>query len=166
MRRAAEGTHAIFWHAIVAKAEDETQGACGYYWDTHYANLDVVQKFLDLPDYPTGDLSDRFFFSWIEEDRNAMAPQSAEAIRNGLDGYTQEFRLRDAKGDIHWMYTDAHIRRLSEKSFEVAGIIMDMSERKQTEETLRQSEERFRKLIESAPAAVVILSRHRKNTLC
>jgi len=53
LRRATEGTHAIFWHALVNKAEDETKGACGFYWDTHYANLDVVQKFLDFPDYPT-----------------------------------------------------------------------------------------------------------------
>jgi PAS domain S-box-containing protein len=158
LRRATEGTHAIFWHALVNKAEDETKGACGFYWDTHYANLDVVQKFLDFPDYPTHDLSDRFFFSWLEEDRKVMAPQSAAALREGMDGYTQEFRLQDAKGNIHWMYTDAHIRRLSEKTFEVAGIIVDISDRKRTEETLRQSEERFRKLIESAPAAVVILS--------
>jgi len=45
-----------------------------------------------------------------------MAPQSAAALREGMDGYTQEFRLQDAKGNIHWMYTDAHIRRLSEKN--------------------------------------------------
>ncbi|HVN47502.1 MAG TPA: PAS domain S-box protein [Bacteroidota bacterium] len=158
LRRATEEAHAIFWRAIVTQAEDETQGSFGYYWDSHFANLDVVSNYLDLPDYPTHALVDRFYFSWLEEDRNRTAAQSAEAIRKGLDGYTEEFRLRDAAGNIHWMYNEAHIHRVHEKIYELTGIILDNTERKQAEETLRQSEERFRKLIEGAPAAVVILS--------
>ena len=162
LRRATEGTHAIFWHATVTKTEDETQGTYGYNWDTQYANLDVVQKFLDLPDYPTHDLSERFYNSWFEEDRKAMDRQSAEAFRNGLDRYTQEFRLQNAKGEIHWMYVEARVQRLNERTFDVGGIDMDITERKRSEAILRQSEERYR-LISSVASDYVFTSQLDQN---
>ena len=52
LRRAAEEMHAIFWQATVIKSDDETKGAEGFIWNTRYSNLDIVQKFLVLPDYP------------------------------------------------------------------------------------------------------------------
>ena len=79
-----------------------------------------------------------------------MDHQSADALRRGLPGYTQEFRLRDANGAIHWMHGDVRIQQLNKNQYEVIGLTRDITEYKQTEDALRESEERFRSLYENA----------------
>jgi PAS domain S-box-containing protein len=155
LRRATQGTHAIFWRAEVTKLDNEIEEAGGFVWNTHYLNLDAVHEFLPLPDYPSNDFTDMFYFSRLEEDRRAMDLRSADALRRGSDGYTQEFRLRDANGNIHWMYEDARIRRLSDTQYEVIGFITDITDRKRTEEALRVSEEKYRTLFETMTQGVV-----------
>ncbi len=154
LQHITEGAHAIIWRAKIIKLEDESQGCAGFSWDTHYLNLESVTKYLPLQKHPSNDLSQMFYFSVLEEDRAPMDLCSSNALKRGADNYTQEFRLIDANGALHWMYEDVQIKRLSDTQFECIGLITDITEHKQAEQEIRASEERFKTLTEDAPIGI------------
>jgi PAS domain S-box-containing protein len=158
LKRTVESTHVILWNAKVTHLDDETKFVHGYCWETNYANLDVIQEYIVLPEYPGNDLSARYYYSWLEEDRIELDLSSAEAIQKGLDKYSQEFRLRDAKGEIHWMLIEARIHRIDEKTYEVSGVNVDITKIKMEQEARRESDDRFRRIFQSTPIAVAIRS--------
>ena len=139
LRRATEGAQAIFWRATVAKVNDEITGAERYAWKTVYSNLDKVNDFLPFQIHLSGNLDNTFYLCVLEEDRLAMNQRSLDALSNGMDSYTQEYRLRDVNGAIHWMYEKARICKLSETQYEVLGFITDITDRKEAEEKILAS---------------------------
>ena len=136
MRYFTEGTHAIFWRAHVTQFINEQNGEVDFHWDTHYANLETVNKFIPMQDFPGQSMQYRFFSSEVEEDRVRMHQHSAHAIRNRLGGYSQEFRLIDALGHLHWMNDEARITQVAEKQFEAVGLITEITDRKRGEEQI------------------------------
>ncbi|HRD18417.1 MAG TPA: PAS domain S-box protein, partial [Candidatus Marinimicrobia bacterium] len=151
--RIMESAQAILWHSPVVRQEGTEPE---FLWKTRYFNLDAIKNIIPLPDYPTHDINDRYYYSILEEDRQAMDRVSSAALKSGVDRYSQEFRLRDANGVIHWMYEDARIKKIDESHFEVVGVITEVTERKKAETALKLSEERFKSLFEYNSSAVVI----------
>ncbi len=85
--------------------------------------------------------------------RNLMHPDDAERCREEAiechnkkaDTFRQEYRLRNIKGEYRW-YSD-FVRLVKDSSgnlIQYQGFIFDINDRKQIEESLRRSEERFR----------------------
>ncbi|MBN2105146.1 PAS domain S-box protein [bacterium] len=142
--RVMEGAQAILWHSPVIRQKGKKRTGQEFLWKTHYLNLDSIKETIPLQDHPSHNLDNMYYFSILEEDRKAMDRVSSEAIKHGADRYNQEFRLRDANGIIHWMYEDARVKQMSEIHFEAVGVIIDITERKQAEETLRLVNERLR----------------------
>jgi PAS domain S-box-containing protein len=68
--------------------------------------------------------------------------------------YEQHFYRKD--GTV--LLANLTIRALPENPDQLEGFLEDITERKLAEETLRQSEERYRKLVDNAPMAVAIAS--------
>ena len=153
LTRIMESAQAILWHSPVVRREGTEPE---FLWKTHYFNLDAIKNIIPLPDYPTHDINDRYYYSILEEDRRAMDQVSSAALKSGADRYSQEFRLRDANGVIHWMYEDARIKKIDESHFEVVGVITEVTERKKAETALKLSEERFKSLFEYNSSAVII----------
>ncbi|HNZ37311.1 MAG TPA: PAS domain S-box protein, partial [Candidatus Marinimicrobia bacterium] len=151
--RIMESAQAILWHSPVVRQEGTEPE---FLWKTRYFNLDAIKNIIPLPDYPTHDINDRYYYSILEEDRQAMDQVSSAALKSGADRYSQEFRLRDANGVIHWMYEDARIKKIDESHFEVVGVITEVTERKKAETALKLSEERFKSLFEYNSSAVII----------
>ncbi len=95
----------------------------------------------------------------LEEDRSRVLQTIDRAIEeNG--GYNVEYRIRRASdGAVRWIAcqgrlhigTDAHHARL-------IGVTADITEHKQTEEALRESEQRYRKTFEQAGLGIAHLS--------
>ncbi len=153
LTRIMESAQAILWHSPVVRQEGTEPE---FLWKTRYFNLDAIKNIIPLPDYPTHDINDRYYYSILEEDRQAMDQVSSAALKSGADRYSQEFRLRDANGVIHWMYEDARIKKIDESHFEVVGVITEVTERKKAETALKLSEERFKSLFEYNSSAVII----------
>jgi PAS domain S-box-containing protein len=84
-----------------------------------------------------------------EEDRERCRKHYAEALA-GLRPYDIEYRIVRPNGEIRWVHSRGAIDRdASGKAVRMLGTGQDITDRKQAEEALRESEQRFRQVTES-----------------
>ena len=83
-------------------------------------------------------------------------------VATGSPSYEIEFRFRHRDGRYLWILTRASLIKNDEgQAVRVMGSHVDITERKQAEDALRQSEELHRALITSSPAGVLVLQNGR-----
>ncbi len=93
----------------------------------------------------------------VEEDRPRIDDAQKRSARD-MTLFECEFRQRTSTGEIKWFQARSTPHRLEDGSILWDGVLADINERKQTEDALRESETRFRSLIESAPEAILVQS--------
>lgn len=96
-------------------------------------------------------------FSDLSAD-NAQARQEAQdRFAQALDGKPQRFEwhARDAQGRLFWVEVSAHATVIGHKK-QLVVVVRDIDEQKQAEHALRQSEERYRLLLELSPDAIFV----------
>lgn len=96
------------------------------------------------------------------EDRGGVSVKVQEALGGKNDGaYEQEFRVIWPDGSVHWLAAYGRVYFKGEGESRLAlryiGLNMDITERKQAEETQNRSELRYRRLFESAKDGILIL---------
>jgi PAS domain S-box-containing protein len=97
--------------------------------------------------------------SWVE----AIHPDDRERIwqaattKQLVGTYDEEYRIVAPDGSVRWIHDRAFpVRNDQSQIYRVAGIAEDVTETKQTEEALRESEERFEKAFRSSPHPIGI----------
>ena len=77
-----------------------------------------------------------------EADRSLTVAEVRRAVADGVDLST-EYRVRLPDGDTRWMRDLVHVVRSGQGARQVRGLIVDITDRKQAEQTLRESERKY-----------------------
>jgi PAS domain S-box-containing protein len=89
------------------------------------------------------------------DDRERVIADHDRVFAAGDSSWSFEYRLVARDGRTVWLRDDAVVVRNDEgKALYVQGFLMDVTKRKEAEEALRKSEERFRVMFEDAPIGV------------
>ncbi|MEB0041625.1 MULTISPECIES: ATP-binding protein [unclassified Pseudomonas] len=100
------------------------------------------------------DCSDGQLGNYIHpEDRDLYFAHTRELLREGT--VRSRYRLRDALGNYHWLLDEAKLLRDDLGiPIEAVGLWLDVTEATLAAEQVRQSEERYRILVEDSPAMI------------
>ncbi|MEP7137414.1 MAG: PAS domain S-box protein, partial [Chloroflexota bacterium] len=84
--------------------------------------------------------------------------EAVQRVRSGVSPVWQcEHRIQTRNGETRWVYEAAvELRDKDGKSHGSIGLFQDITERKQAEEALQKSEERFSKAFQSSPTIITI----------
>ena len=93
------------------------------------------------------------------DDLRRRAHFLSDLIEGRIVSGEQERRFVHKNGSVVWTLITASVQRAqSGKPLYFISLVLDITERKQTEEALQESEIRFRALVESAPEAIFVQS--------
>lgn len=120
-------------------------------WSDELWQLYGLEKYSGVPSF------ELWLQSIIPEDRHKTEKAVMSAAKKGAE-FTIEWRVCGRDGELRWLMskgvpfkdTDGQVCRY-------VGIVLDITARMRTEEKLRKSEERFRKMFESHSAVMIIL---------
>ena len=85
------------------------------------------------------------FNSFTHPDDLSRLAESFKQTVSGIKGVS-EFRVLDKTGEVRWVVTKSRLVAESDKPPYIAGIMTDITEQKQSEEALQESEKRFNQL--------------------
>ena len=99
-------------------------------------------------------------FNTNKEEVARFHREDGEVFQSGLPMFVREERITNLDGSLAWIST-FKVPLLNERGecHRLLAISIDITDRKRAEEALRQSEERYRGIYETAPVAVVIWDR-------
>ncbi len=94
------------------------------------------------------------------DDRESALRVASEYLAAKSDSYENEFRLRTKPGDYKWVRARARVVERNEKgeAVRMIGSHEDITERKRAEEMIKQSEQDYRGLFETAHDAIIIFT--------
>ena len=93
----------------------------------------------------------------IHPDDKSSFDKSLAASSATLDPCDRQHRIILRSGELKWVQDNARFSKSENGDTIIDGVALDISARKQAEEALRQSEQRFRSLIENATDITIIL---------
>jgi diguanylate cyclase (GGDEF)-like protein/PAS domain S-box-containing protein len=93
----------------------------------------------------------------VHPDDRARWLAAIEESAEQLAPFAGDFRILLREGEFHWFRTLATPRREDDGSIVWTGVSIDVTELKTTEQALRDSEERYRRLVEAGPIALLTL---------
>ena len=88
-------------------------------------------------------------FTPIHPDDREMIQQGISISARTLRVFSEEHRLIDVNGQLRWFRVESMPQRLSNGDILWNGVSIDITERKQAEKALRESEKRYKQLLQS-----------------
>ena len=122
----------------------------------------ISEAIMEICGYPASDFinnNQRSFDSIIHpDDRASVYTAACDAIATKTP-YILEYRMIHADGSIRWVYDKGQgVFADNEELLNLDGAIFDITERKRVQEALRESEQRYRSIVENASDFISVLS--------
>ena len=116
--------------------------------------------------YRAGDfLSGRIMFRDIlyKGDFDRTLEEIKDYVHRDIEAYTQEYRIVTRDGEVRWVEDRTSIVEdpLTGRRYH-QGIVIDIHRRKEAEEELRKSEEKYRRIVETAGEGFLLLDQELK----
>jgi len=98
--------------------------------------------------------------------RDIVHPEDLERVRREIEGYTEKdveeyiqvYRVITKDGDVRWVEDQTSVVRDADgNKTHNQGILVDITERKLVEEELSKSEEKFRRIVETAAEGFLLM---------
>jgi sigma-B regulation protein RsbU (phosphoserine phosphatase) len=105
-------------------------------------------------------LSGRIHFRDIvhPDDMDRVGAEIRGYAEQDVEEYTQVYRILAKNGDVHWVEDQTSVERDAKgKKTYNQGILVDITERKLAEEKVRKSEEKFRRIVETAGEGFILM---------
>jgi len=95
------------------------------------------------------------------EDRKRLVREVRHFAQTDVEEYSQSYRILTPSGEVRWVEDRTSVVRNEQgrKIFN-QGIIVDVTPRRLAEEDLRRSEEKFRRIVETAGEGFVLMDDH------
>ena len=92
------------------------------------------------------------------DERERVLAANYTHINGTTSHYEYEYRLRHKDGSYRWILArGVALRDANGKAYRMAGSHVDITARKQMEHTLREAEQRYRAVVESAPCGILVV---------
>lgn len=129
-------------------------------WNTDTNEVMFSEEWIRQLGYERTELSGSFE-TWASllhpEDRDRAMAYVHDYVANRKGDYRQEFRLRHKDGTYRWIEARASfVTEADGRRIRLLGSHTDITDRKQMEEMVRESEERYRTLVELSPSGVFV----------
>jgi PAS domain S-box-containing protein len=118
-----------------------------------------VCSLLGLNPAKFGGTAAEFFAAMHPDDREKLKVSLAQSIEREDVPYAPEYRVVWPNGSIHHICARGRISRDDMgRALMINGVLWDITEHRRTEEALREKEERYRRLVEMSPEAILVNS--------
>jgi phosphoserine phosphatase RsbU/P len=108
-------------------------------------------------------LSGRIKFSEIvhPDDRDRLVQEIQQHAEADVEDYTQSYRIVTRSGEVRWVEDRTSVVRDEQgRKIYNQGIMVDVTPRRLAEEEVRKSEEKFRRIVETAGEGFVLMDDH------
>ncbi len=116
----------------------------------------VADKMLGLPDGTIGNSFDKYFSYVHPDDLPAVQEILSEGIRTLEKDKTAEYRLRKVDGTMLWVRSKGSAYCRPDGRVTVFGTTSDLTERKQAEKDLKESEEKYRLVVDNIHEVIFV----------
>ena len=114
--------------------------------------------------YSAGDfLRAKIRFSEIvhPDDRDRLIEEIKHFAETDVEEYTQSYRILTRSGEVRWVEDRTSVVRDADgRKIYNQGIMVDVTPRRRAEEKLRKSEEKFRRIVETAGEGFALMDDH------